>query len=251
MKKILIVVHRATDRIVLTRLLEREGYKVESVSAGRQALIACANNLPHLVMSEVKMPDMDGLEICRRLRATPLTQLTPLIFLSSQTEVEERIKGFLIGADDYLTKPIHRRELIAKIEAQLERSRRIKAEIIRLKRLAIESFEPLPPDSNSKATSRLTPTHSENREASSSLPLTRAEERVFREVIQGFNNKQISERLEVSTRTVQTHLSNILKKLHLENRFQIIRFGYERGIAATPDRNIAIGDYSTQESDLT
>jgi DNA-binding NarL/FixJ family response regulator len=65
------------------------------------------------------------------------------------------------------------------------------------------------------------------------LPLTPAEERVFWEVIQGYTNKQISDRLFISPRTVQTHLSNILNKLNLENRTQLVRFAYEQGYEQT------------------
>lgn len=70
---------------------------------------------------------------------------------------------------------------------------------------------------------------------SEELPLTPAEARVFWEVIQGFTNKQISERLFISPRTVQTHISNILNKLQLENRSQLVRFAYERGYKPPED----------------
>jgi len=150
---------------------------------------------------------MDGFEFCRRLRAMRSGQLVPFIFLSSRGEVEDRIQGHDIGADDYLIKPFEPRELVAKIEAQLERSRRTHAEIIRLIQ-------------QSNVTTEASPTP---------LPLTPAEEKVFWEVIQGYTNKQIGDRLFVSPRTVQTHLSNILSKLQLENRSQLVRFAFEQG----------------------
>jgi DNA-binding NarL/FixJ family response regulator len=189
------------------------------------------------VVSDVMMPEMDGLEFCRRLRATPSGQLMPFIFLSGKGELEDRIHGHSIGADDYLTKPVDPRELVAKIEAQLERSRRIHSEIVRLMQLTIgfrhnqaviESSRPEPEQSevSRDAEAAATPTP---------LPLTPAEERVFWEVIQGLTNKQISDRLFISPRTVQTHLSSILNKLELENRAQLIRFAYEQGYQP-PDR---------------
>jgi DNA-binding NarL/FixJ family response regulator len=235
MKKILIVDDDRTMRTVLTRYLENQGYQVEQVSSATEALVTFAKNPPDLVVSDVMMPEMDGLEFCRRLRATPSGQLMPFIFLSGKGELEDRIYGHSIGADDYLTKPVDPRELVAKIEAQLERSRRIHSEIVRLMQLAVgssytstsspqRSIEPMTPEveqeSAAEAVEATTPIP---------LPLTPAEERVFWEVIQGLTNKQISDRLFISPRTVQTHLSSILNKLQLENRAQLVRFAYEQG----------------------
>ena len=236
MKKILIVDDDRTLRTVLTRYLENRGYQVEQVNSGAEALVAFAKNPPDLVVSDVMMPEMDGLEFCRRLRATPSGQLMPFIFLSGKGELEDRIYGHSIGADDYLTKPVDPRELVAKIEAQLERSRRIHSEIVRLMQLAGgigKGYQPTPPSmpevveiSTPEVEATVTPTP---------LPLTPAEERVFWEVIQGLTNKQISDRLFISPRTVQTHLSSILNKLQLENRAQLVRFAYEQGYQIPPE----------------
>lgn len=236
MKKILIVDDDRTLRTVLTRYLENRGYQVEQVNSGAEALVAFAKNPPDLVVSDVMMPEMDGLEFCRRLRATPSGQLMPFIFLSGKGELEDRIYGHSIGADDYLTKPVDPRELVAKIEAQLERSRRIHSEIVRLMQLAVgpgKGYLPTQPStpevveaSTPEVEATVTPTP---------LPLTPAEERVFWEVIQGLTNKQISDRLFISPRTVQTHLSSILNKLQLDNRAQLVRFAYEQGYQIPPE----------------
>lgn len=207
MKRILVVDDDTTLRIALTRYLQNRGYVVQDAGSGVEGLSAFEQSSPDLVVSDVMMPEMDGFEFCRRLRAMRSGQLVPFIFLSSRGEVEDRIQGHDIGADDYLIKPFEPRELVAKIEAQLERSRRTHAEIIRLIQ-------------QSNVTTESSPTP---------LPLTPAEEKVFWEVIQGYTNKQIGDRLFVSPRTVQTHLSNILSKLQLENRSQLVRFAFERG----------------------
>jgi DNA-binding response OmpR family regulator len=235
MKKILIVDDDRTMRTVLTRYLENRGYQVEQVTSGDEALSAVAKNPPDLVVSDVMMPEMDGLEFCRRLRSTPSGQLMPFIFLSGKGEIEDRIHGHSIGADDYLTKPVDPRELVAKIEAQLERSRRIHSEIVRLMQLAVGSSTSEPV---TKSLTLETSELSDNEEETltlTPLPLTPAEERVFWEVIQGLTNKQISERLFISPRTVQTHLSRILNKLELENRSQLVRFAYEQGYQLPPE----------------
>lgn len=212
MKKILIVDDDITLRTALIRYLEKRGYSVQQASSGLEGLAKFEDDPPDLIVSDIMMPEMDGLEFCRRLRSTRTGQLVPFIFLSSRQEVDDRIEGHRTGADDYLVKPFETKELEAKIEAQLERSRRMNAEIVRLMQQSNTEQPPAPaappPDP---------------------LPLTPAEERVFWEVIRGLTNKQIGDQLFVSPRTVQTHLSNILSKLQLENRAQLIRFAYEHG----------------------
>jgi DNA-binding NarL/FixJ family response regulator len=230
MKKILIVDDDRTIRTVLTRYLENRGYQVQQVSSGVEALSACAKHPPDLVVSDVMMPEMDGLEFCRRLRTTPSGQLMPFIFLSGKGEIEDRIHGHSIGADDYLIKPVDPRELVAKIESQLERSRRIHCEIVRLMQMTVGlAPTPLPTTSLLQETVEVSVTPAETGSTPLPLPLTPAEERVFWEVIQGLTNKQISDRLFISPRTVQTHLSSILNKLGVENRAQLVRFAFEQG----------------------
>jgi DNA-binding NarL/FixJ family response regulator len=213
MKKILIVDDDITLRTAMIRYLQNRGYSVKDAGSGVEGLTAFEQDTPDLVVSDVMMPEMDGYEFCRRLRTTRLGQLVPFIFLSSRKDVDDRVQGHQMGADDYLVKPFEPKELVAKIEAQLERSRRIHSEIVRLIQQSNGAMAGSP-----SPVATLTP-----------LPLTPAEEKVFWEVIQGFTNKQIGDRLFVSPRTVQTHLSNILSKLQLENRSQLIRFAFERG----------------------
>ncbi|MEQ9481803.1 response regulator transcription factor [Coleofasciculus chthonoplastes] len=230
MKKILVVDDDRTLRITLTRALENMGYQVQQVSSGVEALEACVKNPPDLVVSDVMMPEMDGIEFCRRLRATPSGQLMPFIFLSGKGELEDRIHGHSIGADDYLIKPVNPRELAAKIEAQLERTRRIHALIVQLMQLnASSAVTELANQAKTAQATEVSAPQEEETVTPTPLPLTPAEERVFWEVIQGLTNKQISNRLFISPRTVQTHLSSILNKLKLGNRAQIIRFAYENG----------------------
>jgi DNA-binding NarL/FixJ family response regulator len=222
MKKILIVDDDITLRTAMIRYLQNRGYSVQSAGSGVEGLSLFEQDPPDLVVSDVMMPEMDGYEFCRRLRATRLGQLVPFIFLSSRKDLDDRVQGHQIGADDYLVKPFEPKELVAKIEAQLERSRRIHSEIVRLMQQSSAS----PPQVAPPATQALIP-----------LPLTPAEEKVFWEVIQGYTNKQIGDRLFVSPRTVQTHLSNILSKLALENRSQLIRYAFEHGYRPPTEDN--------------
>jgi len=222
MKKILVVDDDTILQMALIRYLEKRGYAVQAVSSGVEGLSAFEQMPPDLVVSDVMMPDMDGFEFCRQLRATRLGQLVPFIFLSSRGGLEDRVQGHSIGADDYLIKPFEPKELLAKIEAQLERSRRIHQEIVRLLQQAdLRSATVSAPEKVAQAPQP--------------LPLTPAEEKVFWEVIQGYTNKQIGDRLFVSPRTVQTHLSSILNKLELENRSQLVRFAFEHGYKPPAD----------------
>lgn len=209
-KKILIVDDEDSLRVLLKRHLELQGYEVKDAISGVDALSILEQEEPDVIVSDVMMPEMDGLEFCQRLRASNLGQLVPFIFLSSKGELEDRIVGLSMGADDYINKPFEMRELVAKIEAQLERSRRIHLEM-------------------EKITTQQYVAKTNSPEQPQPLPLTPAEERVFWEVAQGLTNKQISDRLFISPRTVQTHLSKILRKLNLENRSQLVRFAFENG----------------------
>ncbi len=245
MKKVLIVDDDRTIRMSLRRHLENNGYIVADASSGVEALKSFEEENPDLVVSDVMMPEMDGFEFCRRLRSSPAGQLIPFIFLTSLGEVDDRIEGHQIGADDYVLKPFDPRELVAKVEAQLERNRRIYSEMIRLmqqmaggnrKLASTSNFKPISKALNklkdNQSNSKLNPALEISDESESSpepLPLTPAEARVFWEVIQGFTNKEIAERLFISPRTVQTHLSHILSKLKLENRAQLVRFAFENG----------------------
>lgn len=221
-KQILIVDDEDNLRILLKRHLELQGYEVKDANSGLDALSILEQLNPDLIVSDIMMPQMDGLEFCQRLRSSNLGQLVPFIFLSSKGELEDRIVGLSMGADDYINKPFEMRELVAKIEAQLDRSRRVHLEIKKL------------------TEKHLTQTK-KSQETPEPLPLTPAEERVFWEVAQGLTNKQISDRLFISPRTVQTHLSKIMRKLSLENRSQLVRYAFEHGYQVPTEQNINEG----------
>ncbi|MGL5064938.1 MAG: response regulator transcription factor [Microcoleus sp.] len=215
MERILIVDDEIDCQTVLAMYLESKGYRVKCAASGIEALSIFEDDSPDLVISDVMMPEMDGFEFCRRLRATRLGQLVPFIFLSGQGESESIVEGHNMGADDYLVKPFQSEEILAKIKAQLEKSHRIHTIIVHL----LQNTATLPLQSQTFT----------NAIAPAPLPLTPAEERVFWEVIQGYTNKQISQRLFISPRTVQAHLGSIFSKLQLENRAQLVRFALEKG----------------------
>lgn len=105
---------------LLTDILSAEGYKVRSAINGELAVNAAKAQAPQLVLLDVSMPDMDGFEVCRRLRLEPGLHDVPVIFVSALSEMTEKLKGFDIGGVDYVTKPFQRDELLARVRTHLE-----------------------------------------------------------------------------------------------------------------------------------
>ncbi|MBA2394081.1 MAG: response regulator transcription factor [Ktedonobacteraceae bacterium] len=107
--------------------LRYENFQVESASDGEQGVTAAQRINPDLVILDVMMPGIDGLEVCRRLRDNPTTRDVPILMLTAKDEVKDRIIGLKTGADDYLTKPFDFDELLERIRAILRRHNRARA----------------------------------------------------------------------------------------------------------------------------
>ena len=125
-RRILIVEDDRTLRQALTFNLEREGYEVRSAVDGQQALDWARNDQFDLMLLDVMLPGMSGIEVLRVLRSEGLA--TPVIILSAKGDEIDRVVGLKVGADDYVAKPFSRPELLARIEAVLRRDRRTSAE---------------------------------------------------------------------------------------------------------------------------
>lgn len=116
---VLLVDDSRTMIALIRPLLEEEGYRVSEASTAGAALQLVRQDPPHLVLSDVVMPDMDGYQLCKALRSHPHTGLMAIILLTSRGQLEDKMKGFEAGADDYVTKPFNAEELKARIRAQL------------------------------------------------------------------------------------------------------------------------------------
>jgi two-component system phosphate regulon response regulator PhoB len=101
--------------------LGREGFRVECVATGEAALAAARKNLPDLIVLDLLLPSVDGLEICRRLKADEKTRHIPIIMLTAKSEESDMVTGLELGADDYMTKPFSPRVLLARVRAILRR----------------------------------------------------------------------------------------------------------------------------------
>ena len=119
-KRTILVVDDTPENIdVLTGIL-RPYYKVKAALNGAVALkIANSNNKPHLILRDIMMPDMDGYEVCRQLKANAATAKIPVIFITAKNEVEDEQAGLNLGAVDYITKPISPPIVIARIKTHL------------------------------------------------------------------------------------------------------------------------------------
>jgi phosphate regulon transcriptional regulator PhoB len=122
-KRTILTIDDEKDLLELVRYnLEREGYCVKSASDGEAGLALAQRDAPDLILVDLMLPGMDGLEVCRRLRSNPQTAAIPLIMLTAKSAESDRVVGLELGADDYVTKPFSTRELIARIRALLRRS---------------------------------------------------------------------------------------------------------------------------------
>lgn len=132
-RQVLVVDDEARIREVVQYALEREGFRVSSVDDGGKAVDALGRGAFDLVVLDVMLPGMDGLEVCRRVRAT---SKVPILFLSARADEIDRVLGLELGGDDYLVKPFSPRELVARVKAVLRRAESKDDEPERKKKIA-------------------------------------------------------------------------------------------------------------------
>ena len=125
---ILIVEDERALRDTLSYNLKKDGFAVEAVKDGRSALEAARRLKPDLIILDLMLPEIDGFEVCRILRKE---MITPILMLTARDDEIDRVVGLEVGADDYLTKPFSMRELMARVKAQLRRSRLLREEIVK------------------------------------------------------------------------------------------------------------------------
>jgi len=104
---------------ILTRMLSREGYSCVSASSGPTALQTLQQQPVDVILLDVMMPEMDGLQVCERLRADETLREIPVVLLTAKDDMETRSRGMALGVSEYLTKPVNKRELFTRIASQL------------------------------------------------------------------------------------------------------------------------------------
>ncbi len=200
-KRLLVVDDEPNLLMAIAAALRSEGFDVSTARDGRDALLQIAKSVPDLVVSDIRMPVMDGFALARHLRAAPHTRLVPIVFLTAKDDTRDRVEGFRSGVDVYLTKPFEPDELVAVIRGVLDRVERTQSAIATLL-------------GNSEKADGAYVRDEE---------LTDAEWRIAEAIARGLTNKEIAAALNISVRTVETHVSRILAKKNFSNRVEIAR----------------------------
>jgi len=110
---------------ILEDNLQREDFKTSTFTDGMKAYDAIIEKPPHLIILDLNLPSMSGIELCKYIRANELTEEIPVIMLTARSEEIDKIIGFEVGADDYMTKPFSPRELVARVKVHLKRTRKM------------------------------------------------------------------------------------------------------------------------------
>lgn len=200
MKKLLIIEDQAPMRRNIALMLQMEGFEVCTAENGRVGLEMAKKEHPDLILCDVMMPELDGYGVVQALREDPAFAATPFIFLTAKSDRTDVRIGMNFGADDYLTKPVVRDDLLAAIEVRLHRA---EAVLDRIEAAAGSGFNP--DFSSPEPLVRV-------------LGLTQREAEVLLWVAQGKSNADVAGILGMSEKTVKQHMGSIFSKLGLENR---------------------------------
>jgi two-component system, LuxR family, response regulator FixJ len=176
-------------RSFVSELLESIGYLTDELTSGAAVLPAVAENRPAAILLDVRLPGLNGYEVCRELRNRYGDSIAIVFISGERTEALDRAGGLLIGADDYMTKPVDPAELIARVTRLVDRPR--------------SNGES--PRSNGKLET-----------------LTQRENEVLELLAEGLRQEEIADRLVISPKTVATHIQRILGKLDVRSRAQAV-----------------------------
>ncbi|MEM8602399.1 MAG: response regulator transcription factor [Cyanobacteria bacterium P01_H01_bin.121] len=209
-QKTLLLVDDDPNLILLVKdYLEFRGYTVITAENGRVALEVLEQSQPDMIICDVMMPEMDGYAFVKYVRDNSATDRIPVLFLSAKGQSQDRVKGLSTGADVYMVKPFEPEELVAQVESSLRQARR---------------FNQHPMGVNPPVDAADSPANVE-------AELTPTERKVVQFVARGMANREIAEQLNVSQRTIESHVSNMLGKTGLHNRTELARWAIENSIA--------------------
>jgi DNA-binding NarL/FixJ family response regulator len=197
---VLVVDPDPAQRGLVRRLVERAGFRSEAVASGEEALEAARRERPQLVVLEVRLSDISGYEVCRALREEFGDQLGIMFVSGDRTDPSDRVAGLLIGADDYLPKPLSGDELLARVRALARRAGAYE----HLKAPALQTG------------------------------LTGRELEVLHLLADGHDQHAIATKLFITPKTVGKHIEHILTKLPARSRAEAVAIAYQRGLHAPP-----------------
>jgi DNA-binding NarL/FixJ family response regulator len=206
-KKLLLIDDDPNLILLVKDYLEFRGYNVDTAENGREALELLDNLVPDMIICDVMMPEMDGYTLVKHIREEPVTNRIPVLFLSAKGQSQDRVKGLNEGADVYMSKPFEPEELVAQVESSLKQ---------------IKRWESGRPKGLDGAPTIVVPHNVE---------LTPTETKVVQLVAKGMANREIADQLNVSQRTIESHVSNMLNKTSLNNRTELARWAIESSMA--------------------
>jgi DNA-binding NarL/FixJ family response regulator len=207
-KRLLLIDDDPNLILLVKDYLEFRGYEVVTAENGREALEVLEGEIPDMIICDVMMPEMDGYSLVKHVREDPRTSWIPVLFLSAKGQSQDRVKGLNTGADVYMVKPFEPEELVAQVESSLKQAARI-AE--RPGKGGIEGGPKI--------------------QVPFDVELTPTELRVVQFVARGMANREIADELNVSQRTIESHVSNMLGKTGLHNRTELARWAIENSMA--------------------
>jgi DNA-binding NarL/FixJ family response regulator len=207
-KKLLLIDDDPNLILLVKDYLEFRGYEVMAAGNGREALEILNLNLPDMIICDVMMPEMDGYAFVDKIRQDSRTSWIPIMFLSAKGQSQDKIKGLTTGADIYMIKPFEPEELVAQVESSLKQANRLL-----------------------RHSNRSTLGESTRVQVPGNVELTPTELKVVQLVAQGMANREIAEKLNVSQRTIESHVSNMLNKTNLHNRTELARWAIESNMA--------------------
>ncbi len=206
-KKLLLIDDDPNLILLVKDYLEFRGYNVVTAENGREALEVLDQNLPDMIICDVMMPEMDGYSLVKHIRQEPHTNTIPVLFLSAKGQSQDRVKGLNEGADVYMVKPFEPEELVAQVESSLKQIKRLSQGRI-IGRDGVSTIQ-----------------------VPNNVELTPTELKVVQLVAKGMANREIAEQLNVSQRTIESHVSNMLNKTSLNNRTELARWAIESNMA--------------------
>lgn len=198
MKKILIIEDQAPMRRNVSLLLEMEGYQTCLATNGREGVEVAKKEKPDLILCDVMMPELDGYGVVTALRADETFATTPFIFLTAKSDRADVRTGMNFGADDYLTKPIVREDLLAAIKTRLERAKTFQKQL--------------------DEAGTFNPNFEDHEPLQKAFGLTAREAEVLIWVAQGKSNADVAAILGMSEKTAKQHLGTCFQKMGVENR---------------------------------
>lgn len=204
-------------RVAVKDYLELQGYNVIAAQNGVDALSLVKTYRPHLLISDIKMPQKDGYTLVKELRQFPEFRLLPVIFLTEYGTTDARIQGYQVGCDVYVPKPFEMEELRAVIRNLLERSQIIQSEW-RFSEQNAQRQKTLEQEEAAKISIQA---------QLDALQLTPRETEVLDLLTTGLSNNDIGQHLHLSPRTIEKYVSNLLRKTETNNRAELIRFALD------------------------